>query len=404
MAIKSGQIIHDAHGFVVDRIQTAGVSNLNIPEERIYELGNVQSVALVRDTPDLSFDMESFDTSCEVEALLTGADAGSIADGQEFDFADSLPLDIVSPFKVSGTADVSAGIAVPYLTLETVTYRFGVRQNATQSFTLRGDTMLYVKGTPRWEEFDLVDNTLSYNLTHTPALEYSEQGNTLFVLSACVKNPSTGKYRRLFFGSDYTNTNSAVTLLTDWFDEGFTKLHVVYATAAASNLYPQSVHPLDSVKPAAIRGKDIEVYVSDGAATPSLLLWNGVQSIEVSRRVALDNDEELGNPRLVGQDYETAEVTGNVTLKPVDQDDLLDKLYQITGLSSPEVVGALSAQPLPLEIRINHPDTGDTLKTLYVEDARFQIPALQGQVQQKVTVQLPFSSDGGNLKVYNGER
>ena len=50
MAIKAGQILHDAEGYVIDRIQSAGVGSLNIPEEKIKELGNFNTVATVRDT------------------------------------------------------------------------------------------------------------------------------------------------------------------------------------------------------------------------------------------------------------------------------------------------------------------------------------------------------------------
>jgi hypothetical protein len=46
MAIKGGQIIHAGNGVaVIDRIQTAGPGQLNIPTEKIYELGNYKSVA-----------------------------------------------------------------------------------------------------------------------------------------------------------------------------------------------------------------------------------------------------------------------------------------------------------------------------------------------------------------------
>src|SRR6478609_1045605 len=99
MAIKAGQILHDVHGFVIDRIQTAGAGSVNIPEEKVYELGNFQTVATVRDIPDLSFDLESFDVSCEIEAILTNEDPTSIVDGQEFVFSDHVPVDINSPFK-----------------------------------------------------------------------------------------------------------------------------------------------------------------------------------------------------------------------------------------------------------------------------------------------------------------
>lgn len=38
MSIKAGAIIHDANGFVIDRIQSAGPGTLNIPEEKSMSL------------------------------------------------------------------------------------------------------------------------------------------------------------------------------------------------------------------------------------------------------------------------------------------------------------------------------------------------------------------------------
>ena len=54
MSIPGSQILHDVNGYVV-RIQTAGPGSLNIPEEKVYELGNFETLATVRDIPDLSF-------------------------------------------------------------------------------------------------------------------------------------------------------------------------------------------------------------------------------------------------------------------------------------------------------------------------------------------------------------
>lgn len=401
MAIKAGQFLHDVHGFVIDRIQSGGVSNLNIPEEKIYELGNYQTVATVRDIPDLSFDLESFDVSTEIESILLGRDPGAAVDGDEYDFIKALPLDVVSPFKSGqGNFDIVKGIAVPYLTLESATYRFGVRQNATQSFTLRGDSIYYVAGTPMWQQFTLAGAT-TYNFAQT-AKPYVEAGETLYALSACVKNPTTSKYKRLFHGEHYTNTSGGITLLDAWNPE-YTILHVVYGTDTAGS-YPQSVHEDVTVKPAAVRGKDIDVYIGTADATPVFTRWNGVQSFEVSRRVNLDNDEEFGNYHYVAQDYDTADVTGSVTIKPTDPDDLWDKIAQIANVASTEIVGPLSSVGLPVELRVNDPDTGDRLKTLYIPDARFTLPAVQGRVQTKQTVQMNFTSDGGNLLVYKGER
>jgi hypothetical protein len=404
MAIKAGQILHDANGFVVDRIQTGGVSNLNIPEEKIYELGNYETVATVRDIADLSFEVESLDVSTEIESLLLGKDPTASVDGSEFDFIEALPLDVISPFKASGAFNIVKGIAVPYLSLESSTYRFGVRQNSTQSFTLKGDSVYYVPGTPKYQEFTLVNNTLTYNFAQT-ALKYVESGDDIYALSACVKNESTNAYKRLFFGTDFTNTSAGITTLADWFDEGYTKLHVVYGTATAAT-YSQAVHQDASVKPAAVRGKDIDVYLTDNSlATPALARWSGVQSFEVTRRVNLEADEEFGNYHYVAQDYDTADVTGSITVKPVDTSDLWAKIHQIANVpTTTEIVGPYTAAPLGLELRVSHPDTGVRLKTLYVEDAKFTLPNVQGQVQQKVSVTFNFTSDGGNLKVYQGAR
>lgn len=407
MAIKSGSILHVGGvggGFVIDRLQTGGISSLNQNEEKIYELGNWLSLETIRDIPDLSFDLESFDVSTEWEALLLGIDPTTTNDGDEFDFIESLPLDVISPWKgASGTYDVVRGIAIPYLNLESITYRFGVGSNATQSATLRGDGVYFIPGSPYTEEFTITSGANQvYNLANT-AIAYEESGDTLYVLSACAKNPTTNKYRRLFIGDDYTNTTTAITTLDDLDAEGYTILHVVYGSATADQ-YLQTVHPTTSVKPSAVRAKDIDIYISDGAATPTLTRWRGVQSVEVSRRVTLERDEELGNPHVVTQEYDVAEVTGTVNVKPESVEYLFELIQTVANVPSNEIAGALTSDPLEMEVVIRHPQTGDVLKTIYVPDARISVPAVQSRVNQRQTYDFSFSSDGGELLVYQGVR
>jgi hypothetical protein len=64
----------------------------------------------------------------------------------------------------------------------------------------------------------------------------------------------------------------------------------------------------------------------------------------------------------------------------------------------------LSSQPLELEIVIRHPDTGAVLKTLYLEDARFDPPPVPVRANSTIETTLPFNSDGGRLLVYKGAR
>lgn len=404
MAIKGADLLHVGNKVLIERAQTAGPGQVNLSPEKIYELGNYQTVATVRDIPDLSFEMESFDTSTEFEALLLGIDPTTTVDGDEFDFIEAVPLDVISPFKdKSGSFDVIRGIALPYLTLENLTYRFGVGQNATQQATLRGDGIYYIPGSPYVQQFTLTSGTnQAYTLSHT-AIPYIESGDTLTALSVCAKNPTTHEYKRLFYGEDYLNTSTSITVLDDLVSEGFTRLHVTYGSTTTAN-YPQSVHPSELLKPAAVRAKDIDVYVSDGVSTPALVRWKGVQNFEVTRRVNLDKDEEFGNSRIVAQDYDTADVNGSVTVKAADAEYLFSLIQQVANVPSNQIAGALTSTPLEVELRINHPQTGDRIKTLYIPDARFQVPAVQGRVQQKLTTQFTFTSDGGSLLVYQGER
>lgn len=406
MAIKAGTFLHDVNGFVIDRIQTGGVSSLNIPSEKIYELGNYQAVATIFDIPDLSFDLESLDVSTEIEALIHGKAPGSVVAGDEFNFATTYPFDVISPFKAgNGSYAIVKGLAVPYLTLDTVVYNAAVKQNMSEQFTLRGDSIYYIPGTPYYKEFTLVNNVLTYTLDHT-AIPYVESGNTLYALSACVKNPSTGLYKRLFFGTDangYTNTSTTITTISDWFDQGYTKLHVTYGSTVAGT-YPQSVHQaVTTATPAAVRAKDILLYVgAGGTATSSLVRWSGVQSFQLTRKVNLENDEEFGNSKYVATDYDTADVTGTITVRPSDIGSLFTLIQQITETSSSEVSGPLSGGGLEMMVQVRGSD-GSILKTWNVPDARFTLPAPQGKVQTKLDVQFPFTSDTGLMSVFKGD-
>ena len=221
MAIKAGSILTDVNGFVVDRIQSGGPGNLNIPEERIYELGNWKAVSIVRDIPDLSFDLESFDVTTEFEALLINQNPltfSSSVGSNEIDFNDHVPIDVISPFKSKRNAyNIVKGVAVPYLTLESATYRYGVGQNAAQTFSLRGDSIYYTPGTPYYQE-DLYDGAGTYNFGVTPAIEYEEKTFSSYALCVVVVSDDNS-FRRLFPQDDYTSTSNGYTITSTGADK-----------------------------------------------------------------------------------------------------------------------------------------------------------------------------------------
>jgi hypothetical protein len=398
--VLSGQILHTGKNFVIDRIQTAGAGDINLNAEKIYELGNYKTVATVFGTPDTSFTLESLDMSCEIEALFLNQDPTTITNHQEFDFLDSVPLDIISPYKSrKNQYDIVKGVVTPYLTLERLQYSFSTTANASISATLRGDAIYYTPGTPYYEEFTNTGPG-TYSFAHT-ATVYDDGANDNYALSVCLRDSDSNAYQRLFLGDDYTNTSTGVTLTGDDLSATYDTVCVTYGSTVSAN-YPQSVHQGVSIKPAAVKGRNIDVYIGTSAATPVFTRLRGVQSAQVTRSVTLTNDEELGNPHYTSSDYDVADVTGSLTVRPLNVTSMFDQIASLAGVSNTEVVGPLSSQPLPMRIEVSSPDTGAVIKTIYISDARLTVPGTQGRANQRLDLTLSFSSDEGNFIVVNG--
>lgn len=453
MAVKAGQILHSMSRTVIDRIQTAGPGDLNIPTEKIYELGNFQAVATVRDLPDLSFNLDVLDVDTEVEALLTGSLDPSGEDHGDgttpaavFDFLDSIPMNIVSPWKSGQNKyDIISGVATPHLTLEQASYQYGLDDNAGETYTLRGDSIFYVPGSV-YEQIETGDGaTTAYSFTVTTseeatpatdtvsALPYVESGETIHALSVSVDG------ERLVPGEDYTENADTGITFTKVFDSGSgtptapltgSVIKIVFGFDPSTltdgdHLYPQTAHEGLAVKPAAIRGKNINVYVAvpqpdgnfaeSGNKVPALAdfkRWTDVQSFSTDWSINLEDDFEFGNPRAVSRDAtDPPEVTGSVEFRHRTPDAMYAKMRDITGVVDGEIVGPQSAQPVQIMVQLMNPDghgtsrvdVGEVLKTLYVPDARFVLPGYEGQVQQKLNQTMNYDSDAGLLRVMRGK-
>jgi hypothetical protein len=409
MAIKGGDLIHVGNQVLLDRAQTAGPGQVNIPSDKVYELGNYQAVGTVFDIPDLSFPLESLDASAEMESLLVGKNFATDAPGTEYDLNKMLPIDIASQFKKGKTNanpfDVEVGVAVPYLTCESVSYRFGVSDNAQQSISLKGDSIFYTPGSvfiqeavgtnAADQEIVLAHGAFPYNGDVVNGVRY-----------ALAVTTASGK--RLLYGTDFTEAvtgsgdTKAVTVTILKAVPASDKIRVSYSSDTVAN-YPQNSHAVASAtRPAAIRGRNIKVFVGGTDLTDA---WTGIQQFTADWKVNLDRDLEFGNSEVVAQDYEVPDVTGSIDLKARNATDLFDKVAQVAGAASTkEVVGALQQAILPLDIVLYSPTDGSVLKTIYIPDARLTVPGYSGQVQQKLTTTFNFTSDAGILKVYKGAR
>lgn len=374
----------------------------------------------MRDSPDLSFDLETFDASTEIEALLTYIDPTTVVGGDMFDLSTAVPMDIISPIKDAWKVYTSAhGVVIPYLTLENSSYRFELRGNHTQRHTLRGDSYFFVDS-PIYEEFDGDGATTDFAFSKAPAQPYNYQGKTAYVLGMSVCMPDR-TYERMFLDDHYTNTASGFTLIDPTDAPAGSVIRVVYGAQGQVMDYPQTVNSLagprtvpappvlpgvaeGDQKPAALRGRNVDVYIGSTDATPVFTRWTSVQSAEVNWSVTLDKDEEFGNAQYVAQDHDVPECSGSIVVRPRNPQELWDKVYQVTNVVPGEVAGPLTSVTLPMEIRLSDPDDGSRLKTLYIPDARFKPPAIEGRVQQKAEPTFEWTSDGGILEVYNGVR
>lgn len=457
MAIKAGQILHAMNRSVVDRIQTAGAGNLNIPTEKIRELGNYQTVATVRDIPDLSFNLDCLDVDTEVEALLTGVSSADVeteafgdpdgatpTEAAEYDLLQNYAVNITSPWKSrQGDFDVIRAVAIPALTLEQASYRYGLRENAGETFTLRGDSIFYIPGSVWTYETagDGATDAFLFTVQAPPpppgktgpvgdetvtALLYEEGGEQRYALEVSIN------YERLVKGDDYTETNAGIELTQRYIDRagvpGLTdKVCIVFGYDPADlpggeDVWGQAVHQGLTVKPAAVRGKDLDLYVAltepnqapvwDADQPNGFRRWSDVQAFNVDWRVTIEDDFEFGNSRAVNRDYsDSPEVTGSVEVRHRNLEAMFEKLYQITGVTPGDVIGPQSSLTVHVLLVLKNPeghgttsrDVGQVLKTLYIPDARFVLPGYEGRVQQKLNQTMNFDSDGGFLKVFKGK-
>jgi hypothetical protein len=313
------------------------------------------------------------------------------------------PIDIISPFKSGdGAFDIVRGIALPELLLERASYRFGLRQNATQQYTFRGDSIFYIPGSPYTEALTnsgLTTAEIPF-VKATTAIAYN---TNQYALNVRAFDTTTLAHKRLRRGTDYTDTASGITLTTAGVAAAppatYDSLMVTYGSATAAT-YNSTVH--DTTSPAAIRGRDIELWVEDSNGAGTYSQWSNVQSVDVNWSVSLEADEEFGSAVAVSRDYQVPEVSGSVTIRAEDPADLWTKIEQIAATPASEITGPLSAEALGIRVALFDPDNPtDELKRFEVSDAKFQVPPLSARQQSKLDVTFNFTSVGGNLAIQN---
>jgi hypothetical protein len=416
MAIRGGQILHlGGSATVIDRLQSVG-ADVNIGSDTIREVGNYLNVDKVKQDPEVTFSMESFDVSTEAEALLSNRldDANADADGTEYLFSEMGALNIISPWKdeAAGSAGtIDGGVILPGYYCSRASYRFGVDDNAGVTFELAGSDQYLARFVPQNERFTGNGASASFTTTASAVRHRVggyDSGEMKYVLGVVLNGNTQVE------GSDFTVTPSAggaaevmtVTFATTPATNA--KIEVAYFASGVTASFPQTIHPDAVTKPAAVRGRDIKAYVhlpASGYEASGRVRLPGIQSVTVDAQKQTTLEREMGTLLPIGRTVESTDVTGDMGVHPAGQTAFFKLMRQITGVDAVEVVGILNDFPIGLEIEILNPkDRSQTLKTLFIEDAKFQVPGTPARAGAVVDFSINWESAEGELKVYKGAK
>ena len=419
MTVKAGQIITVAGHTVVQRLQTQGLGNARVPINTIREIGNNLIVDQVPGEPDFTFSMESLAVDCSVESLLHGGfSTGSAATqgagqadpaGTPYDWSTCQAINICSPWKdpttySSGT--VNAGHLIPGYFPQKISYKFGVTENSSLTAELRGGSFFYGNGFAPTEDVFTANGSATVFVTANPAVQYRRGGalGTTFqnVFGVLVNgfNQVEGEDYTVSGGGAAPGSVATITFITA--PANGAQIRVAYFTSAAT-AYPQAVAESALVLPGAVRGRNIKLSISSAAIGAWQQVY-GVQTFTLDASFDITPERELNNDEIIGFTVNSTNVTGGMTMHAKDKNAFFTFMQLMTGVNSAqELIGWLNMSSMRLKLEIFDPrNPGSVLKTLYVSDARFDIPATPARVNTVVDFAFQFASLSGDYIAYKG--
>lgn len=407
MSVLAGDILHVSGNNIMDRVQSAGLGNVNLPTETIREIGNREVVDIVPQEPDFTFTLQSFNTSVELMAFLTGgigakasgsAPGDADPEGTEYRFADCGFVNIASPWKKGATGSagvVEAGFLIPGYYPTGYSLNFGVTDNAQQQATLSGGSYYYAEGAPLEEQKVGNGATKEFETAH-PTIKHRRggvEGEAFLNVFGVIVDGDIQVIER-----DYTVTGG-----------GGSKAKVVFAEAPVNGAdirfcyfttdeqtYPQNLHASPQVIPGAVRGRNIVIEL-DGTRA------GGGQTFTLEASVEGEVEREMGTEDIIAYLVKGTKVEGTFTVRPKDKDDFFKLLNQITGVSRSEVFGWFNDHTVQLDVKIQNPkNPAKLLKQVRVSDAKFQPPGQQAQVNTATDFAVNYSSVNGDFSEFKG--
>jgi hypothetical protein len=418
MSIRAGSIVTVAGRNVVDRLQSAGLGDANIPIDTIREIGNDLVVDKIPGDPDFTFSMESWDVSTDLMAFLHGAIGNQAANqppgaadaaGTQYRWEDCEFVNITSPWKRNTGnqgGDIAAGLIIPAYYPTRLAYRFGIADMATQTIELAGGSFYYAQGSP-------VEETAAGDAVED-AFVTSEDARALR-----LGGPAGTTFQRVFGvlvdgvlqvrGVDYEETTAAVGAAPGPATITFTtpppngaQVRFTYFSDVPK-AYPQAVNADAIIKPGAVRGRNIVLLVGERGVNQVRL--PGVQTFEMEATIDGEVDRELGNAEIIGRTINGTDVTGTATIRPKDIAAFFQTMTLVTGRDGDEVFDYMNLESTPVEVQIQNPkNPGEILKTVYIEDGQFQPPGTPARVNAATDFSFAFNSINGTFSEFKGAR
>jgi hypothetical protein len=413
MSVHAGTIITVGGNHIIERVQSAGLGDARTANDVIREVGNEETVDKVPQDPDYTFTLESFDVSADIEAFLVGqqgtASGGAAAldaDGTAYSWLDCGLVTIPSPRKDPATGSagaVQSGHLVPGYYPTRIRYRFGVTDNATTEVELAGGSYYYAEAAPI-EQFEVGDGATEDFVTDEVTVPYRRGGaeGTSFkrVFGVIVDGELQTE------GVDYVQTpdsGATVAATVSFTVAPATGADIRFAYfTTADRAFPQSVHASTIVKPGAVRGRNICVYLGSGSARQKV---GSVQSFELEATVESDVEREFCNEDIVGRTINGRDCTGTLVVRSKNSDAFFALMSKITGVARGEVIGFLNTYSIPLEVAIENPkNPAQILKTLYVDDAILQVPGTPARVNTPTDFSISWESRSGKYLAFKGAK
>lgn len=441
MSIPAGHIITVGGLNVIDRLQDAGLQNPQVPTEVIRETGNDLVVGKILTEAAFKFQMTSWDVSCDMMALLTGKKGGTGAEegpahedavGTKYKWENCQFVNLTCPWaKDTGSegGDITSGVLIPAYYPTALSYKFGVTANAEQVVTLDGgsyyqsDTKFpatvgaypvegWAVGTGEALSIETAEEAMVYRIggfgatavrhvfgvlvdgvIQQEGVDYVEEGGLTLAEAAAKEEKGENSKKKVKI--KFINLPKAGAIV-----------RYCYFSAKPAHAIPQAAHASTTVTPAAVRGRNIEVFIADTVAhlAEAPILLRGAQTLDLNATTTGSEQREMGTQDPIGYNITGTDAKGTITLDPKEEASLYAALESMTGIKRQEIYGYLNEHTIAMKAVIRNPKEPATIiKSLHVGDAKFQIPGTTAKVLTTLSLPITFESEAGTFEEVKGE-